>query len=278
MNLGQIFRETVKKLENAGIPSPKLDAEVLICHVLEIESYKIVTEPDTEIAAGEIESINEVVSRRLNFEPVAYITGHREFYSLDFTVNRNVLIPRPETELLVDMGIYWGGYNESLLDLCTGSGAVAISIKKNRKDLQVSASDISHGALEVAMENASDILGESMIGFHHGSLFDPFEGMKFNVIVSNPPYIDPNESGNLQRDLGFEPEEALYCEDRGRSVIKDIISQSPDYLLDGGTLILEIGHDQKDYVVEQGELNGFEVSVLNDYAGLPRIATFKQRQ
>jgi len=276
LKLKDLLKDAVSRLESAGIPNPSVDAEVLLSYFGKIENYKIKTEPEMEIESSVVKAMEEAIARREQFEPVAYITGTKEFYSLDFKVNKDVLIPRPETELLVDMGIYWAKYSGSLLDLCTGSGAAAIAIKKNRQDLYVAASDISNDALKVAKENSENILGRGRIDFSQGDLFEPFEGETFDVIVSNPPYVNPEEKENLQRDLEFEPRNALYCDDNGRAVIERIISGASDYLNDGGVLLLEIGHDQKDFVISKGNDFGFESSVLNDYAGLPRIATLRK--
>ncbi len=276
MKLGAFIQKVSETLDSAGIENSRFDVEVLVSHFGGIEIHKIKTEPDMELENSLVEVLEEAVRRRSRFEPVAYIIGHREFYSLDFKVNENVLIPRPETELLVDMAIYWAKYGQSLLDLCTGSGALAVSVKKNRADLEVSASDISESALNVACENARILLGENKIDFFLGNLFEPLGGKKFHVIAANPPYIDPAERENLQQDLAFEPSLALFCDDHGRELISRIIESAPDYLHEGGVLLLEIGHDQRDFVLDRGSSLGYEVSVLNDYSGFPRVATLRR--
>ncbi len=276
MKLGSFLREVSEALESRGIENGALDAEVFVSHFGGIARHKIKTEPDMELPGPLVEVLQEAVKRRLNFEPVAYIIGHREFYSLDFKVNASVLIPRPETELLVDMAIYWASYGQSLLDLCTGSGVVAVSVKKNRDDLEVSASDISPQALEVARENSGTLLGEGKVNFFQGDLFEPFEGEKFHVITANPPYIDPGERESLEKDLAFEPDLALFCDRGGRDVIGRIVESAPEFLHDGGVLLLEIGHDQRDFVSDLGRSFNYEVSVLNDYSGLPRVATLRK--
>jgi len=214
--------------------------------------------------------------RRLKFEPVAYITGVKEFYSIEFEVNKDVLIPRPETELLVDMAVYWGGNGARVLDLCTGSGAIAVVLKHSRPDLDVYASDVSEKALKVAKKNAVEILGPKKINFVHGDLFTPFEGEKFNLIVSNPPYVDAELQGKLQKEIDFEPEIALFAGNKGTDIIKKIIEESVEHLEEKGILLLEIGSDQHDFIHAIGEKCGFIVSVLNDYSGFPRVATLKK--
>lgn len=276
MLLGELVKNITLRFKDGGIGNPSLDAEILTAAVLEIERYKIITDRDRPLAKEEILQIEKYAERRLKFEPVAYITGVKEFYSLDFIVNKDVLIPRPETELLVDMAIYWGGTGARVLDLCTGSGAIAVVLKYSRPDLDICASDISEKAMKTAKKNAERILGPKKIKFFNGDLFAPFEGDKFNLIVSNPPYVDADLRGKLQKDIDFEPEIALFSGNKGTDVIKKIIEESADHLEDNGVLLLEIGSDQHAFIHKTGEKCGFAVSILNDYAGMPRVATLKK--
>jgi len=270
------MKEIKARLRDAGIPTASLDAEVIAAHFLGMERYQLVTWSDRELSAPELRTLEKGVKRRLEFEPVAYITGVKEFYSLEFMVAPGVLIPRPETELLVDMAIYWAGYNAAVLDLCTGSGAIAVALKHSRGDLSVCASDISEEALKIAAKNSEAILGKKRIEFLKGDLFAPFEGEKFDLIVSNPPYVSSALKGELQRELAYEPEIALYTGDDGRVIIRRIIEEAPAYLEEKGILLLEIGSNHRDFIETTGKKCGFEVSVLNDYAGLPRVATLKK--
>ncbi len=278
MKLGEYLGNATSLLEKTGIHTSRLDAEVLAAHALCIERYKILTDTNRELTETEISAIDRLIERRQNFEPVAYITGVKEFYSLEFLVTRDVLIPRPETELLVDMALYWAGMGASVLDLCAGSGAIAISLKKSRPDLEITASDISGMALDVAKENTEKLIGQDKIHFVHGDLFSPFDGKVFDLIVSNPPYVDINLAGTLQKELDFEPAKALYCADSGREVIGKIITGAGQHLYDDGVLLLEIGSDQRAFVEETGAASGFSVSILNDYAGFARVATLKKQQ
>jgi len=274
--LGELVKNLILRLKDGGIENPSLDAEILVSGVLEIERYKLVTDRDRLLTKEEIQKIEKYTLRRLKFEPVAYITGVKEFYSVDFIVNKDVLIPRPETELLVDMAIYWGGTGAKVLDLCTGSGAIAVVLKHSRPDLDIYASDISEKALKIAKKNALGILGPKKINFIKGDLFTPFDGEKFNLIVSNPPYVDAALKGKLQKEIDFEPEIALFAGNKGTDVIKKIIEDSADHLEENGVLLLEIGSDQHDFIHKNGKKCGFTVSILNDYAGLPRVATLKK--
>ncbi len=276
MKIGDYIKSITHALREAGIDSPALDAEVIAAHFLDMDRHQLVTWSDRVLSDSEKSAIDKAIKRRLKFEPVAYITGMKEFYSLEFTVNKDVLIPRPETELLVDMAIYWAGLNSSVLDLCTGSGAIAVALKHSRGDLDVCASDISAKALKVAEKNAEKILGKRRISFFEGDLFTPFKDEKFDLIVSNPPYVSGVLKGGLQRELDFEPHDALYADDDGRAVIRKIIDEAPLYLDEKGVLLLEIGSNHRDFIEDAGRKRGFTVSVLNDYAGLPRVATLKK--
>ena len=276
MRLDEYIKDITGRLIDAGIESARLDCEVLLSHALNVEKYKLITDGNRDLTSDEIKKIERLVKRRCNFEPVAYITGSKEFYSLDFIVNKHVLIPRPETELLVDMAIYWAGMNASVLDLCTGSGAVAVALKHSRRDLDVVASDISAEALKVARKNSLSINGKAEIKFYRGNLFEPFKGKKFDVIISNPPYVGSDEADSLKKDLFFEPEIALFAPENGRAIIEKIIVESVDYLNEKGTLLLEMGNNQDSFVTKLGEQKGYTVSILNDYSGLPRVATLKK--
>lgn len=276
MKIGDYIKTITQALRDAGIASPAIDAEVIAAHFLDMERHQLLTWNDRLLTDTEKSVIDKAVKRRLKFEPVAYITGVKEFYSLEFIVNKDVLIPRPETELLVDMAIYWAGLNGSVLDLCTGSGAIAVALKHSRADLDVCASDISAKALKVAEKNAERLLGKRRISFFEGDLFVPFKDEKFDLIVSNPPYVSGDLKGALQKELDYEPHNALYAEDDGRTVISRIIDEAHLYLEENGVLLLEIGSNHREFIEKAGKKRGFTVSVLNDYAGLPRVATLKK--
>jgi len=276
LRLGELVKNLTLRFKNGGIGNPSLDAEILISYALEVERYKLVTDRDRLLTAEEIKKIEKSAVRRLRFEPVAYIAGVKEFYSIDFIVTKDVLIPRPETELLVDMAIYWGMNGAKVLDLCTGSGAIAVVLKHSRPDLNIYASDISEKALKIAKRNALRILGTKKISFAEGDLFTPFKNKKFNLIVSNPPYVDLDLKGKLQEEINYEPDIALFSGNKGTDVLKRIIEESANHLENNGVLLLEIGSDQHDFIHKEGERCGFTVSILNDYAGFPRIATLKK--
>jgi release factor glutamine methyltransferase len=246
-----------------------------MAHILDTERFRLTLDNNKVLSPLEIKKIRSAVNRRMQHEPVAYITGVKEFYSLEFKVNSGVLIPRPETELLVDLAIYYAPQQGVVLDIGTGSGIIAVSLKYCRRDLTVFATDISKEAISIAKKNARGILGRDLPRFCQGDIFTPVQGMKFDLVVSNPPYVDPAMRNTLQKDLSYEPETALFSEDRGRATITRIIHTSRPYLSPGGKLLLEIGSEMKDFVTQEGRQEGFTVSVLNDYGGMPRVAVLQ---
>ncbi len=275
MRVSQVLADLTARMKETGIPSAVLDAELLAAHALGMERHRLRVVDDRELTEEEERRIMGLARRRIRFEPIAYITGRKEFYSLDFTVNRNVLIPRPETELLVDMAVYYARLSASVADIGTGSGAIAVALKHERSDLDVHATDISAKALAVARKNAARLLGKNRIRFHQGSLFEPLRGLRFQVIAVNPPYVDRKAAGSLQPDLRYEPGTALFAGRGGRDLVERVIKKSGLFLSDDGVLIIEIGDDMKEFVKKTGAASGFSVSVLNDYSGLPRVAIMK---
>ncbi len=278
MTIAEAVREMTVRLEAAPVESPALDAEVLLAHALGIERYRLLIDGARPVDSEKFNRCRRMVERRCGGEPVAYITGIKEFYSLEFQVTPDVLIPRPETELLVDMALYYARPGADLLDLGTGSGAIAVAVRKNRPDIRVHASDVSAAALRVAKRNCRRIIGAVPIRFRSGDLFSPFDGKRFDVIVSNPPYVDPALKPSLQREIGHEPERALFAGDQGRAVLQRIIDSAESHLLPGGILLLEMGHDMRDFILDAGERHGYAVSVLNDLAGFPRVALLKRQK
>lgn len=277
MTAAQALKDIKDRFREAGIESSALDAEIILARVLKTERYRLITERERELTGLEQRKLEGLAVRRLRGEPVAYITGIREFYGLDFLVNPSVLIPRPETELVVDLAVYHAEFQAEVLDLCCGSGAIAVALKHNRPDLTVHASDISPEALRVARKNARSLLGTGRVHFHQGDLFAPFGEMTFDLIISNPPYIDPACRESLQRELSHEPEIALFAGEEGRAVVRRIMELAGGHLREAGMVLLEIGSEMAGFVKEQGGGLGFDTTVLSDYAGLPRVAMLKKR-
>lgn len=249
------------------------DAELLLLHCLgrDERSWLIAHDHD-ELQADVIEVFSSMSAERLKGVPLAYLLGHREFWSLKLKVTRDVLIPRPETELLVEWALELASrYDlESMLDLGTGSGAIALAVKQDAPHLSVTASDVSESALRVARENAEDL--GLPVEFVESSWFDALEQRRWALIASNPPYVAADDAHLKKGDLRFEPSTALTDGGDGLSSIQQIASNAPNHLEAGGWLLIEHGYDQASDVRSILELNGFsKVSLRNDLAGRPRV-------
>ena len=249
------------------------DAELLLLHCLgrDERSWLIAHDHD-ELQADVIEVFSSMSAERLKGVPLAYLLGHREFWSLKLKVTRDVLIPRPETELLVEWALELASrYDlESMLDLGTGSGAIALAVQHDAPHLSVTASDVSESALRVARENAEDL--GLPVEFVESSWFDALEQRRWALIASNPPYVAADDAHLKKGDLRFEPATALTDGGDGLSSIREIASNAPNHLEAGGWLLIEHGYDQAADVRSILELNGFStVSLRNDLAGRPRV-------
>jgi release factor glutamine methyltransferase len=275
MEISEALTNCINNLKSSGVESPELDARVLLAHILNIEKYKLIINAEEKLSKNDISKLNAFVKRRIKGEPIAYITGKKEFYSIEFSVTRDVLIPRPETEQIVDLAIFYAKNNSSVLDIGTGSGAIAIALKKNRPDLSVHACDTSGKALKIAKKNARMILGNNLIKFYKSDLFHAFEGKKFDLILSNPPYLDITFKNTLQKDILFEPENALFADDHGNGTLRRILTEADKFLSIHGLIIIEIG--DQDLIQTIGPENNYSVSILKDYANIPRIAILQKQ-
>ena len=263
----------------AATESPALEAGILLAYVLEKDRSYLMAWPQRQATPAQQERYLALLTRRTRGEPIAYITGEREFWSLPLSVNAHVLIPRPETEHLVQAALdriplqaQW-----QLADLGTGSGAIALAIASERPRCQVYASDRSAEALTVAKHNAKK-LKLSNVEFHHGDWFAALPaGLRLNMIISNPPYVASNDPHLQQGDLRFEPSGALAAGIDGLDDIRLLVQQAPKYLQAGGWLLLEHGYDQGEAVTGLFRKNGFqEVCCLRDYGQRER-ATLGQK-
>lgn len=259
-------------LSEAHIEESKIDAWLLLEMVCKIDKAYYLLHQDDELSPEEKHEYALVLAKRAERIPLQYITGHQEFMGLDFLVNSNVLIPRQDTELLVEYALSILVQGEKILDLCTGTGCIAISMAHigKEKKLQVTASDISKSVLLMAKENANR--NQVQVEFIRSDLFERING-KYTMILSNPPYIPTEVMENLQPEVrNFEPYIALHGHDDGYHFYRRIALEAGDYLEDRGHLILEIGHDQA--VVVSGLLReaGFiEIEVRKDLSGHDRL-------
>ncbi len=262
--------------------SPRLEAEVLLAHVLGSDRIRLILDADRPLEAAELSKYREAIKRRRAGEPVAYLVGMREFYGLELRVDARVLIPRPDTEVLVEVALEvtrsrnLGG---RALDLCTGSGCVAIAFAKNRPTWQVTGTDLSADAVDVARANALRLGAVWGVRFAQGDLFDavgPEE--RFELITANPPYIPASDIPGLQPDIrDFEPHLALDGGSDGLRLLPAIARGAVERLTPGGTLAVEIGAGQSDDVAALFERTGLiDVQRHRDLGGHERVVSAKR--
>jgi release factor glutamine methyltransferase len=262
------------------VDTAALEAEILLCHCLQKNRAYLRTWPQAQLSKDQETHYRQLLARRQQGEPIAYITGYKEFWDLRLRVTPAVLIPRPETELLVELALARIPVDARwhIADLGTGSGAIALAIAKHRPRCLVNAVDLSTASLKLAGENAADNHVNN-VSFHQGSWFAPLTGKRFQVIVANPPYIAENDPHLQQGDLRFEPPQALSSKHGGLHDLQHIISQAPHYLNEPGWLLLEHGYQQGDSVTALLKRYGFcEVQCHADYAQLERVSMGKFTQ
>jgi release factor glutamine methyltransferase len=275
----RVLAWSVDDLKKRGSTSPRLDAELLLGKVLKMDRVGLLVDADRPLAKPELGSYRELHTRRRAGEPVAYLLGVREFYGRPFRVDRRVLIPRPDTETLVEVALARTrpiSLSARVLDLCTGSGCVAISLARERPTTRVLGSDLSEGALVVAQENAVR-LGAVNCGFVRSDVFAAFTPGRdrFDLITANPPYIAEAEIPELAVDIrGFEPRLALSGGDDGLVVLRRIVAEAAQFLAEGGVLASEIGSDQGEAARALFVEAGFrDVEMRKDYGGLDRVVS-----
>lgn len=277
MQIAELIKTSSQQLENIS-DSPRLDAEVLLAHSLQKNRTYLATWSDKALTQIEISAFNKLLKRRQQGEPIAHITGTREFWSLDLQVSKDTLIPRPETELMVEeiLQRYPQTSDIHLLDLGTGSGAIALALASERPDWNIVATDQSTAALDIAKQNAQQ-LALNNIQFYAGNWFAALDkqGKKkpqFDIIASNPPYIPRLDPHLSQGDVRFEPISALASGDDGLDDIRLICQQSAEHLKHNGILIIEHGFDQKEEMQAIFTDSGYKrIEKIADLAGKPRI-------
>ncbi len=255
----------------------KLEAQLLLQHVLNVNRAWLIAHENDALQANQHAAFEALLNRRLNGEPIAYILGGRAFYGLDLLVTPDTLIPRPDTETLVEAALAKipMAAHPSILDLGTGSGAIALAIAKNRPQASVIAVDASKAALAVAKKNAQNLSIDN-VEFVLSNWFQHLNNQPFDVIVSNPPYIEENDAHLSQGDLRFEPISALSSGEDGLNDIRQIIENSLVHLLPQGWLMLEHGFNQADKVADLMANTGFvSIETIKDFGGNNRVTIGK---
>lgn len=267
------LKKAVQQLQESGSDSPSLDAAVLLCHALDKPRSFLLTWPDKILSSSELTAFQVLLGRRLAGEPVAYIVGEREFWSLPLKVSPSTLIPRPDTERLVEIALDKASNHQGdILDLGTGTGAIALALASELPKRQVWGVDLKPEAQQLAQSNA-DALNISNTRFMAGSWFDPIPtGTEFALIVSNPPYIEKEDPHLTQGDVRFEPVSALVAEEKGLADIKHIATKARDYLAEQGWLMFEHGFEQGEAVRELLISLGYDqVTTYKDYGDNDRV-------
>lgn len=254
-----------------------LDAQILLTHATGYERTHIVAWPEKDLDNEQQKSFMDLVRRRATGTPIAHITGRREFWSLDFETDDSTLIPRPETETLVEfiLSKFADKPHRDLLDMGTGTGAIAIALATEKPQWSITGSDISQAAIELAMRNSArhDTVNTRFI---HSDWFQRFDAQRFDIIISNPPYIAEDDPHLMQGDLRFEPRTALTSGTDGMTAIEHLCSHAGQYLNDGGWLVIEHGFDQQQRVADCFHANGFAaIETAEDLSGHTRMTAGK---
>ncbi len=268
----RLLRWTTNFFDEKGIDNPRLDAELLLAHCLELDRVGLYLNYDRPLSADELNVIRPLVKRRGQREPLQYLLGSTEFWSLKFKVTPDVLIPRGDTEILVEEALSHAAETGSLLDVGTGSGAIVISLATELSEWQMTGLDISLQALHVARENIESHQLEQQIELVEGNLAE-LPQQQYDLIVSNPPYIARSEWDGLMPEVRcFEPELALLAEENGLICYRQLAGQALQRLNSGGWLLVEIGCHQATVVKELFSAAGLtNLFVRDDYSGQPRV-------
>lgn len=283
MQLQELYQIGKQKLREHSIETPGLEAYLLLSQSEQLKDLsEIYSRGQKEIEPESLEKFHNLLERRLKREPAAYILGEKEFYSRSFKVNPSVLIPREETELLVDetANIIKQNSSEIVLEIGTGSGCVAVTLACICDDVRIVATDISNDAISLAKVNRNVHSQSNRVSFLRGDLLNSLKGSSFDIVVSNPPYIKEEDFLNLEPEVkDFEPSASLVGGEDGLYHIRKIISESRRVLKDGGACVLEIGYGQKEAVADIFNDYGFkDISYSKDLNGIERVVKAKWKK
>lgn len=288
MNIKQILEYGIIILKESNIEEPILKARMLLANILKQSKEYLLIHETEKLNLNDTNKYKEGIKKLAINIPIQYIINKNEFMGLEFYVDENVLIPQPDTEILVEEVIKIckeiNSHNENkkirILDLCTGSGAIGISLKKYIQNSEITLSDISNKALEIAKKNCINIIGNTEINIIESDLFEKIDvNNKFDIIVSNPPYIETKTIQTLDKEVQKEPKLALDGGEDGLNLYRRIIKKAHNYLSDNGILVLEIGYNQKDKVINLIRTSNMyrEVYSKKDLSNNDRIVACKKR-
>lgn len=280
VSIGEALRRASRELDHAGVAEARREAGSLLSHVIGKDRTFLISHAEDLLAARELESFENAIARRAAGEPAQYITGTQDFFGRVFRVTPDVLIPRPETELLVEAALQVMNAGSVICDVGTGSGCIAITLLCERSDARAVAVDVSEAALKVARENARDLLVQDRIEFRLSDCFAALRSSEelFELIVSNPPYVSANQLPGLQREVReHEPLVALSPGTDGLSVIRRLLTDAPRFLRENGHLLMEIGFDQGERVQQIIDPNTWTLKEIRpDLQGIPRIVVLQK--
>lgn len=279
--IGSILQWTKQYFSDKGVESPRLDAEVLLSHILGKDRLYLYVNFDQPLQSDELAAYREAVKKRVQRQPVAYIIGQKEFMGLDFIVSPAVLIPRPDTEILVEaiLAKIQELPNLSILDLGTGSGAIIISLLAKVTSACGTAVDISREALKIAAVNAEKNSVYSRLTLLAGDLYGPVGDQVYDVIVSNPPYIPNADIAGLEQEVQREPAQALAGGHDGLDFYRRIVDSADKHLKSGGLLAFEVGINQAEAVADLGNKAGLMAEgIIKDYGGIDRVVLLRKHK
>jgi release factor glutamine methyltransferase len=266
-------------LEGKGVPSPKLDAEYLLAHVLGVPRLELYLDHDRALEPAQVDSLRELVRRRGRREPLAYVLGSWSFYGLELHCDARALVPRPETEILVErcLALLEGSAAPAIVDVGTGTGAIALALAARLPEASVTAIDLSPDALALAAENAALNGLADRVELLQGDLLAPVAGRRFDLIASNPPYIAEGETVDPEVS-GHEPALAVFADDAGRAILERLAADAQAALRPGGHLVVELAEGQALWLAERLAGGGYdEIEATRDLRGVERVVEARKR-